>query len=303
VEHLTLKAVMTTKDQGIFTAVISASSVDREKDVVDPDGMVRALKRWTTTGKNIPLAWNHSGDADQQIGYVDSASAKALNGEVVVSGYIDQSSPVGADAWRQVKLGTLGFSFGYLVPDGGAIKRSGGGRNIMELDVFEVTATPTPINNDTRVLSYKAAEAAAERSVGRVPSEDELQAQARRLGLDLPWSAEGLRRHAESLRLDFMTGQTEAERTAAAKTAAQAKRDHERRDRETRRRAWETSFRAIAGDELFDEATAAARSPKDCDQPATVTTCDGSESAMLKAISAAFDRTDRMRGERLGNGR
>ena len=209
----------TTKDQGIFTAVISASSVDREKDVVDPDGMVRALKRWTSTGKNIPLAWNHSGDADQQIGYVDPASAKAVNGEVQVSGFIDQSSAVGADAWRQVKLGTLGFSFGYLVPDGGAIKRSGGGRNIMELDVFEVTATPTPMNNDTRVLAYKSAEAAVDQSARRVPSDGDLRDQVAALGLEMPLTARNLRKRANETTLEAVSGQTAAEWKAAAKAA------------------------------------------------------------------------------------
>ena len=154
-EHVALKAATTTAtDAGEFEAVISTESIDRERDVVSADGMVAALHKWTPTGKKIPLAWNHSGAADQQIGYVDPASAKAVAGEVVVSGFIDQSSAVGADAWRQVKMGTLGFSFGYLILK--AAKRTGGGRQISELDVFEITATPTPMNADTRVLTYKA---------------------------------------------------------------------------------------------------------------------------------------------------
>ncbi len=157
-EHLLLKAaVSAATDQGVFEAVVSTATIDRERDIVDPDGMVSALQKWTQTGKNIPLAWNHSGEADKQIGYIDPASAKNVNGEVVVRGWIDQSIPVGKDAWRLVKMGTLGFSFGYLVPQGGSVKRASGGEHIHQLDVFEVTASPTPMNNDTRVLGYKAA--------------------------------------------------------------------------------------------------------------------------------------------------
>jgi hypothetical protein len=64
-------------------------------------------------------------------------------------------STVGKEAWRSFKSRAIGFSFGYLIPDGGFTPRPGGGRLITALDVFEVTATPTPMNNDTRVLSTK----------------------------------------------------------------------------------------------------------------------------------------------------
>ena len=63
---------------------------------------------------------------------------------------------MGAEAWRSFKNRSVGFSFGYLVPQGGSAKRAGGGRSITSLDIFEVTATPAPMNNDTRVLSTKA---------------------------------------------------------------------------------------------------------------------------------------------------
>ena len=108
---MVMKAVTTATDEGIFEAVISAETVDREKDVVSADGMVAALQKWTTTGKNIPLAWNHSPAADQQIGYVDPGSAHAVNGEVVVAGFIDQASPgrrrgvaAGEDGHARVQL-------------------------------------------------------------------------------------------------------------------------------------------------------------------------------------------------------
>ncbi len=54
--------------------------------------------------------------------------------------------------------GTLGFSFAYLIVD--AVKRADGIREIRKLDVFEISATATPMNTATRVLSTEAVDAA-----------------------------------------------------------------------------------------------------------------------------------------------
>ena len=43
-----------------------------------------------------------------------------------------------------------------MIPGGGSFKRADGGRTITALDVFAVTATPSPMNNGTRVLATKA---------------------------------------------------------------------------------------------------------------------------------------------------
>src|SRR5215831_17793591 len=108
-EHLTLKAATVAADQGTFEAVISTASVDRQRDVVNPDGMVAAIQKWGPTGKMVPLAWHHSTDAQDQIGHFDPSTARNVGGEVVAKGWIDQSTEVGAHAWRLVKAGTLGF--------------------------------------------------------------------------------------------------------------------------------------------------------------------------------------------------
>jgi hypothetical protein len=154
VEHLTLKAVTTVStDQGVFEAVISTEGVDREKDIVSAAGMVAALSKWN---RPIPLAWNHRSDAADIFGHIHPETVREAVGEVVAGGQVHLDSDVGREAWRSFKSRAIGFSFGYLVPDGGATPRPGGGRHITALDVFEITATPTPMNNDTRVLSTKA---------------------------------------------------------------------------------------------------------------------------------------------------
>lgn len=155
-EHLLLKAAIVAADKGTFEAVISTEAVDREKDIVRADAMVKALRAWIPTGKLIPLAWSHSSAAEDIIGHVDPTSAKAVNGEVHAAGWIDQSTERGKQAWRLVKSGTLGFSFGYLIGD--AVKRDDGIREIRELDVYEISACSTPMNASTRVTAWKSAD-------------------------------------------------------------------------------------------------------------------------------------------------
>ena len=167
-EHLTLKAfAAVVTDQGLFTAVISTENVDREQDVVSADAMVDALGAWP---RPIPLAWEHSTKAEDIFGHIEPATVRNVAGEVVAQGKVDLESEVGAEAWRSFKARSLGFSFGYLIPDGGAKAREGGGRYITQLDVFEIAACRAPMNNDTRVLETKSAEE-------ELPDPRELEAQ------------------------------------------------------------------------------------------------------------------------------
>ena len=222
--------------------------------------MVTALRLWTRDGKQIPLAWNHSSAPADQIGFVRPETAKAVGNEVVVEGKIDLDTEVGQHAWRMVKAGTAGFSFGYLVPDGGATKRRGGGRNITALDVFELTLTPSPMNRQTRVLGYKTAEAAANHSPRRVPTDEDLRAQVARLGLEMPISARNLRERASETTLEFVSGQTRGEWKAAAKAAKREDDEREQRTRELRRQMDEVRLEVAVGDtDLVREARAKAR--------------------------------------------
>jgi predicted metal-dependent hydrolase len=89
--HFTLKATEVATEQGEFTAVISTASIDREKDIVDPEAMAKALRKWHAAGKLIPLAWNHSSAAADQIGHIKPDTVKVVGEEVHGSGWIDQS--------------------------------------------------------------------------------------------------------------------------------------------------------------------------------------------------------------------
>lgn len=155
-QHMTLKAVATATDQGTFTAIISTENHDREGDVVSAPALVKALKAWS---RPIPLTWNHSTDPGDVFGAIDPQSARVDGNAVVVDGSVDLDSPRGKAAWPLMKAGVLGFSYGYMVPEGGAVENARGGKDITAIDVFEITGTLTPMNNDTRVIDTKALDA------------------------------------------------------------------------------------------------------------------------------------------------
>jgi HK97 family phage prohead protease len=53
-----------------------------------------------------------------------------------------------------VKSRAVSLSFGFLVLK--SHTRSDGIRELTELDLFEITLTPTPANQDTRILETKS---------------------------------------------------------------------------------------------------------------------------------------------------
>jgi HK97 family phage prohead protease len=161
-EHLLLKAATTATDEGTFEAVISTASVDRDGDIVEPTAIAKALSKWAALGKLMPLAYSHRDPATGQavvVGHIVPDSVRVEGKEVISKGWVDQATERGAETWRLVKSGTLSFSYGYLIPKGGATKRLGKntGLHITEIDLYEVSVVPVgPANNDTRVLSFKA---------------------------------------------------------------------------------------------------------------------------------------------------
>lgn len=222
-EQLILKAAVTAAtDQGVFTAVISTATVDRQNDIVEPTAVLASMQKWAQTGKKLPLAWGHSTAAADQIGHVDPATTMVQGNEVIATGWIDQTTEVGAHAWRLVKSGTLGFSYGFLVPDGGMAKRKEGGLHITNLDVYEVTATTIPANADTRVLTYKSAE--PDRNI----QESEPEVTDRQPETEVE-SVDPLRKASDELAMDVARGQVRRDGTARQVPASRQVEDDVRR--------------------------------------------------------------------------
>jgi hypothetical protein len=69
---------------------------------------------------------------------------------------LDTSTELGARVYELVKRGTLSWSIGYTIPEGGR-RRDGKITKLVEIDLAEISVVPTPANADARTLSIKSA--------------------------------------------------------------------------------------------------------------------------------------------------
>jgi HK97 family phage prohead protease len=171
-EHKTATATATITDQnlGQFVALVSAWQADREKDVISRTAFDTTIEAWQRSGKKLPLLFEHS---QIVVGAVDPHSRHATAAGLVVAGEVDRSTDEGRQVWRSIKSGVLGFSIGFMSE---SRPRPGGGRELTEIDLLEVSATSTPMHPATRALSWKAATADAE-----TPSDADQKARLARL--------------------------------------------------------------------------------------------------------------------------
>jgi HK97 family phage prohead protease len=155
-DYLQAKATATNVDQdlGEFTAVVATYDRDREGDEIQPGAFAESIWQWRSVGRRLPLHWNH--DSDLIVGDINPAEMwEDDDAGLEVSGRVDLDDELGRKVWKQLKANRLGFSFGYLATK--TRERRDGGRDLLEIDVFEISATPSPMNNMTRVLATKAA--------------------------------------------------------------------------------------------------------------------------------------------------
>jgi hypothetical protein len=57
-----------SSDEGTFTAIAAAYSVDRVGERIIPGAFGNTIQRWRASGKSLPLAWDHSRAAADLIG-------------------------------------------------------------------------------------------------------------------------------------------------------------------------------------------------------------------------------------------
>jgi phage head maturation protease len=77
-------------------------------------------------------------------GFVVDISSPAGSRAVFFSCAARTGSEMAREAWRLVKAGTAALSFGYMVTD--SLTRSGGIEELREIDLYEISLTPTPAN-------------------------------------------------------------------------------------------------------------------------------------------------------------
>jgi hypothetical protein len=90
-QHLAVKAaVAEVTDLGEFTAIAAVfGNVDRDGDRIVKGAFADSIEAWNSTGRSVPLHWNHSSDPDDIIGFVDPGSMVETDRGLVVDGQLD----------------------------------------------------------------------------------------------------------------------------------------------------------------------------------------------------------------------
>lgn len=156
-EHKTVGATTAATDAGEFSALAATYSVDRVGDAIRPGAFQATIERWRSSGKRVPLHWNHRGEAENVIGYIDPATMRETDEGLYIEGKLDlEASAVAREAWRSMKNEAVALSFGYKVDD--ERERADGTSELIALDLYEISMVAAPANPDTRFLSLKSVE-------------------------------------------------------------------------------------------------------------------------------------------------
>ncbi|MDV6278204.1 HK97 family phage prohead protease [Rhodococcus erythropolis] len=165
-------------EEGEFIAYASVfGNKDSYGDVVQPGAFANTLKAWAEKAIPIPLLWGHNtADPDFNIGQIVKAEEDAKG--LKVHARIDLESPKSAQVYRLLKAGRVSqMSFAFAIVEGEFIEPTGEGKSwrdayysLKELDLFEVSVVPIGANQETEILSVKAAASSLRAKAGRVLS-------------------------------------------------------------------------------------------------------------------------------------
>lgn len=112
---------------------------DAGRDAIQPGAFTRTLAERT---EPIPLFWQHR--PDLRIGWVETASEDQRGLRVIAR--ID--NPIGGAAAALKRGSVSGLSFGYRAR---AFTRSPQGRDLTQIDLFEVSLVTHPMQHGARV--------------------------------------------------------------------------------------------------------------------------------------------------------
>jgi HK97 family phage prohead protease len=149
-EHLLAKAQTTEVDvgSGTFTARVSGWEADRSGDEIDTHAFDQSLEDWRSSGKMLPLLYEHS---DVAIGSLDPNSAVTDERGLVIDGEVDRDTRQGRQVWKQIRRGSIGF----MTTKSEDLK--GGGKRLLVIDLLEISATSVPMHPGTGVIDWKSA--------------------------------------------------------------------------------------------------------------------------------------------------
>jgi HK97 family phage prohead protease len=134
-------------------------NTDSHGDVVQPGAFAESLAKHHAAGTSPAMLWHHRGaePIGKWIGMGEDARGLRVRGQ------LNLDSARGREAHAHIKAGDVtGLSIGYSVPPGGQTRQSNGSRLLSKLHVHEVSVTPIPSNEATRIVSVKSLESRGE---------------------------------------------------------------------------------------------------------------------------------------------
>jgi uncharacterized protein len=155
--HLKITAAALTKAQGEGEFVGYAATFDTEPDlqgdIIAPRAFVQSIRDWKARGAMPPLLWNHEWDTPATVLGVVTDMVEDSRG-LLVTGQLDLTHEPAEAVYRAMKSGRItAFSFAFAI----IAEHKDGEVNVLdELDVLDITVTPSPANLNARLVSIKA---------------------------------------------------------------------------------------------------------------------------------------------------
>lgn len=140
--------------QGRFTGIAASfgPDPDRQGDVIIPGAFRDSLAAWEARGARIPVLWGH--DPAEPIGAVLSA-AETPDG-LAIEGHLAEGVGNAERAMRLLTTGGLHMSIGFSIPPGGARLRDDGIRELLVIDLAEISLVAIPADPRAVVRAVKS---------------------------------------------------------------------------------------------------------------------------------------------------
>jgi HK97 family phage prohead protease len=157
--HLKISTVALTKAQvdGTFVGYASTwlGEPDLQGEVISPGAFTQSILDWKARNAWPSLLWNHEWDSPASVlGRVTDMVEDSRG--LLVTGQLDLDHEPAVAVYKAMKSGRItAFSFAYAVI--AEHERDDGVNVLDELDVLDITITPTPANRNARLVSVKTA--------------------------------------------------------------------------------------------------------------------------------------------------
>lgn len=176
-DYLTKSVPLELKAEGngTFSGYGSVFNVlDKGGDIIIPGAFSASLARWKSSGRNVPVLWQH--DTDEPIGHWPELKEDdhGLFGDAEL--WLEDA-PYARLAQKGMKTKTItGLSIGYRVKKFSKDTTTGV-YTLQELDLVEISVVTNPMNDQARVADVKSVIEA-----GRLPSLAEFEGFLREAG-------------------------------------------------------------------------------------------------------------------------